>query len=225
MKLLQCMGVILLMAVSVSSLTRGGYRDYGPYVMPIAEPVDATTVTPEPMPTATLTPIPAVTPTERELGSHTSAPTPAPVPDADMPSATPAPPQNNERYAGITVTAEERQAIAEIAYWENGNQPDEAIQGVAEVILNRLKDALSDGAWARYSYKNVMDVISHSGQFTTYTQLGKLDPPKKFHDLTERAITGEHVLPETAMYFNTSPENGNIIAVIQDIYFCGNYKW
>jgi hypothetical protein len=220
MKLLQCTGVILLMAISVLALARGGYRDYGPHVIPIAEPADTATVTPEPEPEPepTITPTPTVT--------DTPAPMPTPAPDVDMPSATPAPPpQNNERYAGITVTAGERQAIAEIAYWECGNQPDEAIQGVAEVILNRLKDALSGGVWARYGYENVMDIISHTGQFATYTQLGKLDPPKKFHELTERAITGECVLPETATYFNTSPENGNIIAVIQDIYFCGNYKW
>jgi hypothetical protein len=173
---------------------------------PPAEAEPTTVVTAVLDPTAALTTPPDETP----------PPTPEPTPEF---------PPNNERYAGLTITAEERQAIAEIIYWENRNQPDDAIQGAAEVILNRLKSALNGGIWAQYKYQNVMDVLSHPGQFTTYKFLGTLDPPEKFHELTERAICGESVLPESAVYFNTAPENTHIIAIIDKIYFCSDYEW
>jgi hypothetical protein len=111
MNKLQNIVILLLIVAGVSALTSGGYRDYGPYLVPTERPTGAVgarfiapTSIPTPTPTATPTPEPTPEPT----------PTPDPWTDDDV------------------------QAIARVLSGECYDDKTADKRRVAEVILNRV---------------------------------------------------------------------------------------
>lgn len=113
----------------------------------------------------------------------------------------------------IELTDEEISILEQIVWLEAGNQSDEGIQAVAEVILNRMYSDL---------YPNdLVGVLSQRGQFGTWYNRCNAQVSKRVKKQVKKVLNGKtDVLPFETLYFNTTPLNSRVQAIIGAHYFC-----
>lgn len=126
------------------------------------------------------------------------------------------------RYAGISMSDEERQEFASIVYLEAGNQTKQLQQAIAEVILNRVispdfpntvHDVLYQGAGTR------------TPQFSPIGVIHKAEPAAAQYDAIDAALYGPSILPDDVVFFSLYGENERVWGEIQDVVFCHEYIW
>ena len=117
----------------------------------------------------------------------------------------------------LSVTEEERELMARVVYLEARGEPAEGQQAVAEVILNRVRDARFPDTVAEVIYQD--DPL----QFTVSPLLDQAEPGEAQYAAVDAALHGEPVLPEDVLYFDTEPINENVWGTIGHHVFCGPY--
>lgn len=115
------------------------------------------------------------------------------------------------------ITGEERELMARVVYLEARGEPAEGQQAVAEVILNRVRDARFPDTVAEVIYQD--DPL----QFTVSPLLDQAEPGEAQYAAVDAALHGEPVLPEDVLYFDTEPINENVWGTIGHHVFCGPY--
>lgn len=146
------------------------------------------------------------------------------LPDrAEPPAPTPTPVQRERaiiaRYAGITMTADERTELLAVIFLEAGNQCPEGQQAVAEVILNRVISP---------DFPNTVHEVLHQRnpiQFSTAENIPDATPTEAQETALEAALYGESILPADVVFFSQDGENDRVYATIQDHVFCYGYEW
>lgn len=138
------------------------------------------------------------------------------------PTAPPAEPKPNERYAQITMTEEERRELAEIIYHEARGESPEGQQAVAEVVFNRV---IAD------NFPDTVHDVLHQGegtsvpQFSTIRLLGTADPLQEQYDAINAALYGPSILPADVVFFSRKGENDRVWGQIGNHVFCYQYDW
>ena len=133
------------------------------------------------------------------------------------PTAPPAEPKPNERYAQITMTEEERRELAEIIYHEARGESFEGQQAVAEVVFNRvIADNFPD---------TVHDVLHQKKQFSTVRLLNTAEPRQEQYDAINAALYGPTILPADVVFFSQKGENDKVWGSIGGHVFCYQYDW
>lgn len=168
---------------------------------------------------------PALTPGEAFVIDQ---PTVVAITDAMMtvttpaPTEAPAPPEPVARYAGMSMTEDERGELAAILFLEAGNQCADGQQAVAEVVLNRvISGAFPD---------TVHDVL-HQGegtavpQFSTIYNIALAEPGQAQQDAIDAALYGPSILPDDVVFFSRNGENDRVWGAIEDHVFCYAYIW
>ena len=107
--------------------------------------------------------------------------------------------------------------MARVVYLEARGEPAEGQQAVAEVILNRVRDARFPDTVAEVIYQD--DPL----QFTVSPLLDQAEPGEAQYAEVDAALHGEPVLPEDVLYFDTEPINENVWGTIGHHVFCGPY--
>lgn len=126
-------------------------------------------------------------------------------------------PEAASRCAGITITDNDVELLARLAYHEARGESLEGQIAVVEVVLNRcLSEEFPD---------TVEEVIfQQTGgvwQFTPAPYLYDAEPEAAQYEAVYAAIAAEDpILPTNAVFFSASPYNDNIVAVIGNHYFC-----
>lgn len=138
------------------------------------------------------------------------------------PTEAPAPPEPVARYAGMSMTEDERGELAAILFLEAGNQCADGQQAVAEVVLNRvISGAFPD---------TVHDVL-HQGegtavpQFSTIYNIALAEPGRAQQDAIDAALYGPSILPDDVVFFSRNGENDRVWGAIEDHVFCYAYIW
>lgn len=138
------------------------------------------------------------------------------------PTEAPAPPEPVARYAGMSMTEDERGELAAILFLEAGNQCADGQQAVAEVVLNRvISGAFPD---------TVYDVL-HQGegtavpQFSTIYNIALAEPGQAQQDAIDAALYGPSILPDDVVFFSRNGENDRVWGAIEDHVFCYAYIW
>lgn len=138
------------------------------------------------------------------------------------PTEAPAPPEPVARYAGMSMTEDERGELAAILFLEAGNQCADGQQAVAEVVLNRvISGAFPD---------TVHDVL-HQGegtavpQFSTIYNIALAEPGQAQQDAIDAALYGPSILPDDVVFFSRNGENDRVWGAIEDHVFCYAYIW
>lgn len=159
---------------------------------------------PEPPRTAYVFEMPAPT---AEVTIQRAKPTPAPAPSV------------NERYAGITMSDEERRELLAVIYLEAANQSAEGQQAVAEVVLNRVISP---------DFPDTVHEVIHQDnpvQFSTAENIGIATPTEAQETALEAALYGESILPTDVVFFSRKGENSRVYSTIGDHVFCYGYEW
>lgn len=127
-----------------------------------------------------------------------------------------------ERYAGITMTDEERDELAAIIYLEARGESAEGQQAVAEVILNRV---------IHQGFPDSIYEVLHQGegsavpQFSTVGILSEANPSQAQYDAIDAALYGPSILPDEVVFFSTTGENDRVWGTIGGHVFCYAYIW
>lgn len=114
---------------------------------------------------------------------------------------------------GIELNDDEITTLEQIVWLEAGNQPDEGIQAVAEVVLNRMYSDV---------YPNdLISVLSQRGQFCTWYNRDNARVSDNVKKQVRKVLKGKtNVLPYETLYFSTSPLNSKVECIIGGHYFC-----
>lgn len=113
----------------------------------------------------------------------------------------------------ITLNRNEIKLLEQITFLEAGNQSDEGMQAVVEVILNRMHSEV---------YPNDLTaVLSQNGQFSTWSYRTSANVTYRVKSNVEKVLDGNtNILPFETLYFSTSPLNNKVQEVIGAHYFC-----
>lgn len=114
----------------------------------------------------------------------------------------------------LEFTDEEIDLIAKIVWLESRSESDAGEAAVCIVIINRLmSDRFPD---------TIYKVLSDENQFSTWKLLDKAKPTEREREILNETIHGEWdgLLTEDTVYFSTEPRNKNIVAKIDNHYFC-----
>lgn len=147
---------------------------------------------------------------------------PAPTAEVTIQRAepTPAPTRSvNERYAGITMSDEERRELLAVIYLEAANQSAEGQQAVTEVVLNRVISP---------DFPDTVHEVIHQDnpvQFSTAENIGIATPTEAQETALEAALYGESILPADVVFFSRNGENSRVYDTIGDHVFCYGYEW
>ena len=116
-------------------------------------------------------------------------------------------------YNEIGMSNEERDMLAKIVFLEAGNQSMTGQRCVVEVVFNRMMHP---------SYPDtVSGVLSQSGQFSTYKNIGIAKPTQEQYDAIDIVLaSSEPILPSDTVFFATSVANGTLYERIGGHYFC-----
>ena len=128
-------------------------------------------------------------------------------------SITDIPPSQNNRW-GIVLNEDEKNTLAKIVWVEARGESLEGQKAVIEVIFNRMTDnSYPDSLWG---------VVSQPTHFSSFPLIGSAHPESTQYQAIEEVLNGNsNILSMNAVYFSTSPRNGNIEAHIGGHYFCG----
>ena len=135
---------------------------------------------------------------EEKLHSHRHEPSSMvmmPIPETDV-------------TADITPTREEIDLIVRVTYAEAGNQPEEGIRAVVDVIRNRVNDP-------RFP-NDIRGVLYATDQFSvvTFGTIWNVEVTQEKIDLvTDEWLTDTPVIGETYVYFNGAPIGNNVIQI------------
>lgn len=146
-------------------------------------------------------------------------PLPMPEEPAQSPAMQPVP---LPRYAGVSMSEDERRELAAIVFLESANQCAGGQQAVAEVVLNRVISP---------DFPNTVHDVLHEGestpvpQFSTIVNLDSAEPSAAQYAAIDAALYGPSILPEDVVFFSRCGENDRIWGKIQDHVFCYEYIW
>lgn len=144
-------------------------------------------------------------------------PLPMPEEPVQSPAMQPVP-----RYAGVSMSEDERRELAAIVFLESANQCAGGQQAVAEVVLNRVISS---------DFPNTVHDVLHEGegtpvpQFSTIVKLDSAEPLAAQYAAIKAALYGPSILPEDVVFFSRSGENNRVWGKIQDHVFCYAYIW
>ena len=131
-------------------------------------------------------------------------------------------PERIPRYAGVSMSEDERWELAAIIFLESANQCAEGQQAVAEVVLNRVISP---------DFPDTVYDVLHEGedtaipQFSTIVKLDSAEPLATQYAAIDAALYGPSILPEDVVFFSRSGENDRVWGKIQDHVFCYAYIW
>lgn len=126
------------------------------------------------------------------------------------------------RYAGVSMSEEERRELAAIVFLESANQCAGGQQAVAEVVLNRVVSP---------DFPDTVHDVLHEGegtpvpQFSTIVKLDSAEPLAAQYAAIDAALYGPSILPEDVVFFSRDGENDRVWGKIQDHVFCYAYIW
>ena len=97
--------------------------------------------------------------------------------------------------------------VARCAYAEAGNQPEEGVRAVVDVIRNRVNDPRFPNTYE--------EVILQTGQFSvvTYGTIYAVTVPDDFLKIVEDQLISESVIGEDYIYFNGTPIGSECIQI------------
>lgn len=103
----------------------------------------------------------------------------------------------------VTLTQEETDLLATIIALEAKGEPQEGLQAVAEVVINRMESG--DPYWP----DSLTGVLSQRGQFATWRYRNRpyALPGEEEYKAIEAVLQGERVLPEDYVFFATRKHN------------------
>lgn len=159
------------------------------------------TVTPTRKPTATpyptVTPIPTIEPTATPTTTPTTTPTP-------RPTATPVP---------VHVSSDDRELLAQVMYWENYSNGDEAMLLTGSVVLNRRDHC----DWCP---DTIREVLYQKGQYSTTGKFFTRKIPDKVYDLADQLLEYGSIAPENVIYQSMSKQGSGVYKKVGTDYFC-----
>ncbi len=130
----------------------------------------------------------------------------------------PAPEPAPEPQPKYSVTAEERELMAQIVYLEANTETAEGQQAVAEVILNRRDNG-------RFP-DTIREVIFAPGQFTSAGYLEWAKTNADNYAAVDAALMGDApILEPDVVFFSQQGENDRVYAKIGNHVFCREYIW
>ncbi len=145
---------------------------------------------------------------------ETKIPLTAEPEEPEDPEPEPAP----EPQPKYSVTAEERELMAQIVYLEANTESAEGQQAVAEVILNRRDNA-------RFP-DTIREVIFAPGQFTSAGYLEWAKTNADNYAAVDAALMGDApILEPDVVFFSQQGENDRVYAKIGNHVFCREYIW
>lgn len=100
-------------------------------------------------------------------------------------------------FPASAMTQEETDLLATIIALEAKGEPQEGLQAVAEVVINRMES--EDPYWP----DSITGVLSQRGQFATWPYRNKpyALPGEEEYKAIEAVLQGERVLPEDYVFF------------------------
>jgi spore germination cell wall hydrolase CwlJ-like protein len=160
--------------------------------------------------------------TEPETVAEDTVPTEISLAEPETMSSPYVPPKVIDRYAGITMTADERTELACVIYLEARGESSEGQQAVAEVVLNRV---LNDG------FPDTVHQVLHEGeetsvpQFSTVYGIKNTEPTEEQYAAIDAALYGPSILPTDVVFFSRAGENDRVWGTIGKHVFCYEYDW
>jgi hypothetical protein len=112
-----------------------------------------------------------------------------------------------------SITNEEKEILARLAFLEAGNQSFEGQKAVIEVVLNRvLSEEFPD---------TIYDVVYQTNQFSPAGYISSTAPTQDQYDAVESVLTEtEPILNLGVVFFSTQQYNDYLFEKIGDHYFC-----
>lgn len=122
--------------------------------------------------------------------------------------------ESAERWQGITITPEEIELLARLAWREARGEKLLGMRLVVEVVLNRvLSDHFPD---------SIYGVLYQPGQFAPSggaLELGDITPGEPQYEAVRQAITETPILEPDVVFFATTPLYGEIFLHVGGHYF------
>ena len=106
----------------------------------------------------------------------------------------------------------DRELLAAVMYLENYNNGEYIMLLTGSVVLNRVKRA----GWPNTIY----DVLSQKGQYATWKDIGKKDPPAEVYALADKLLTEGSIAPENVVYQAMFKQGSGLYHVENGEYFC-----
>lgn len=122
--------------------------------------------------------------------------------------------ERDERWQGITITPEDIELLARLAWREARGEKILGMRLVIEVVFNRV---LSD-----HFPNSIYEVLYQPGQFTPYggaLELDDITPTEAQYEAVRQAIEETPILEPDVVFFATSPLYGDIFLHVGGHYF------
>lgn len=111
------------------------------------------------------------------------------------------------------VDSEERELLAQVMYWENYWNGEEAMLLTGSVVLNR-RDHCS---WCPNTIK---EVLYQKGQYSTTKYFYTKDLPDNVYKLSEQLLRYGSIAPDNVMFQAMFPQGSGIYKKVGTDYFC-----
>ncbi len=106
----------------------------------------------------------------------------------------------------------DRELLAAVMYLENYNNGEYIMLLTGSVVLNRVKRA----GWPNTIY----DVLSQKGQYATWKDIGKKDPPAEVYALADKLLAEGSIAPENVVYQAMFKQGSGLYHAENGEYFC-----
>ena len=128
------------------------------------------------------------------------------------------PEELDHRYEGYTLTQEDIDLIARFVYAEARNEPQEARQAVAEVVLNRLVSE---------KYPDTIHKVIYQTEFHRAVSSMKhaAEPAEEQYEVVEAAMYGPYVLPKEVCFYSAWAKGENVWGQLGSLTFAERSKY
>lgn len=111
------------------------------------------------------------------------------------------------------VNKNDRELLAQVMYWENYNNGEEAMLLTGSVVLNRRD-------YCEWCPDTIEGVLYQKGQYSTTGKFYTKEIPAEVYDLAEKLLRGGSVAPENVIYQAMFTQGSGVYKKVGTDYFC-----
>lgn len=111
------------------------------------------------------------------------------------------------------VNKNDRELLAQVMYWENYSNGEEAMLLTGSVVLNRRD-------YCEWCPDTIEGVLYQKGQYSTTGKFYTKEIPAEVYDLAEKLLRGGSVAPENVIYQAMFTQGSGVYKKVGTDYFC-----
>ena len=111
------------------------------------------------------------------------------------------------------VNKTDRELLAQVMYWENYSNGEEAMLLTGSVVLNRRD-------YCEWCPNTIEGVLYQKGQYSTTGKFYTKEIPAEVYDLAEKLLRYGSVAPETVIYQAMFTQGSGVYKKVGTDYFC-----